>query len=852
LSEPLNIWARQPFESKGLSVDVIGLSVGNYVIESALAQGGMGQVFVARHPALGRTAAVKFLDGEMALHPEVARRFVDEARITASLRHPNIVDIFDFGDVDGHFYYVMELLEGSDLSGKLKAGRLSELETIDSLLQICSGLAAAHEAGVVHRDLKPQNIFVVAGDTLRLKIVDFGVAKLMTTSGEQTNYGQVLGTPAYMAPEQALGQIDRISEQSDLYALGAMAYEMLTGRPPFQHTAPMMLLVMHIHDLPKPLREVTPGLHRGLCELVERCLQKAPEDRPRSADALAEELRRLRVDVVARLAAGTLPSVLPAEVSPAAIEPGPPSARATLVGAGQDAISIRLEVPMPAVPTQRECLSSFAPSERPPEELAAALSPADKNVLGKLLARMKRRGDLPAFVQTVGEVNKKSDSESHYSATDLAHAITKDQALTVKLLQVVNSTYVNRFGGRVYTVQQAILILGFDKVRSIALSISVFSKIEASAHPERVADSAIHALVSGELARQIAELTRQVDPEQALVCAMFRNLGRHLVVVYLPDLFALTLEASARDKVSEAVAAERVLGISLRKIGIGVAERWHLPTRVIAAMAGGTLDPNAIWDEEDRLLGLSQFSNELSDLVATGAGPADAAMKKLLAKHQGVATFDDGALEALLGRVSESFRKRYASLLGKKVAGNRFLTSLLAHDAGSPPTPEAPPRAAVQSSADAERSGKGATVDLTAVLTQLGEKLKLTRLLALRKSPTGTELFVAAAVGEDAAGLKKAVTFPLGKATQDLFSKAYHSGRDLRVTDAFGPSRATQLPTAYFEALGSPCLVVLACTQPGAATTLVLCDMRTPAELPAAGELALLDELRLAVARARA
>ncbi|HEY5958148.1 MAG TPA: serine/threonine-protein kinase, partial [Polyangiaceae bacterium] len=280
---------------EGNAATVIGRRVGNYVVERTLAQGGMGSVFVARHPALGREAAVKFLGQDQEVPPEMTKRFLDEARITAALRHPNIVDIFDFGELDGRLYYVMELLEGRDLCSLMRARRrFSWGEVLDCLEQVCAGLAAAHAVGVVHRDLKPGNIFVVRGTPPRIKLMDFGVAKVMTTQAEQTRYGQIIGTPRYMSPEQALGQIDRISPQSDFYSLGVIAYEMLTGTAPFEHESPVMLLVMHVRDAIKPIDSVVEGIPQPFSRLIEACLSKDPEDRPESAQSILDSLAGLR------------------------------------------------------------------------------------------------------------------------------------------------------------------------------------------------------------------------------------------------------------------------------------------------------------------------------------------------------------------------------------------------------------------------------------------------------------------------------------------------------------------------------------------------------------------------------
>ncbi|HSU39917.1 MAG TPA: serine/threonine-protein kinase, partial [Polyangiaceae bacterium] len=271
----------------------IGRRIGNYVVDRPLARGGMGSVYVARHPHLGREVAVKFLAQEVSAEPELAARFLAEARVTASLNHPNIVEILDFGEVDGELYYAMELLRGKSLRAVMREkGRLSGAAMKPYVEQICWALDAAHRAGIVHRDLKPANVLVLEGEPLRLKLLDFGVAKTMSSGPAQTRAGQVLGTATHMAPEQALGDPGRVTPQSDLYSLGAIAYEMLTGLPVFHHESDMMLMVMHVRDAVRPIREHVPEVPSAVARLIEACLAKDPAARPAGARAVAEALAR--------------------------------------------------------------------------------------------------------------------------------------------------------------------------------------------------------------------------------------------------------------------------------------------------------------------------------------------------------------------------------------------------------------------------------------------------------------------------------------------------------------------------------------------------------------------------------
>jgi eukaryotic-like serine/threonine-protein kinase len=210
---------------------------GRYHVVALLGEGGMGQVYEVRHTSLDRGFAMKVLRRELARDPELSDRFIDEAKGTASIRHPNIVQITDFGRLDdGLPYFVMELLRGQTLGHVIKAGGpIPAGAAVRILEQIASALGAAHAAGIVHRDLKPENVFLVGGMTGGrasgdVRVVDFGAAKIVGSS-RVTRQGIVFGTPHYMSPEQASGQ--PVDHRADIYALGVIMYEMFTGRVPF-------------------------------------------------------------------------------------------------------------------------------------------------------------------------------------------------------------------------------------------------------------------------------------------------------------------------------------------------------------------------------------------------------------------------------------------------------------------------------------------------------------------------------------------------------------------------------------------------------------------------------------------
>ncbi|MDQ6716033.1 MAG: protein kinase [Actinomycetota bacterium] len=260
-----------------------GTTLGNrYLLTQRIASGGMGDVWKASDSILGREVAVKVMRPNAADEPTFADRFRDEARHTASLSHPNIATVYDYGEDGGAAYLVMELVDGQPLSQLIARGPFAPERTRAIIGQAALALAAAHEAGVVHRDVKPANILITSEG--RVKLTDFGIARATDSAGH-TRTGEVLGTPHYLSPEQALGR--GASGASDIYALGVVAHEMLTGSKPFDSGTAVATALSQVNDMPPSLPDsVPPDLRR----IIDSCLAKDPAERPASAAALAAAL----------------------------------------------------------------------------------------------------------------------------------------------------------------------------------------------------------------------------------------------------------------------------------------------------------------------------------------------------------------------------------------------------------------------------------------------------------------------------------------------------------------------------------------------------------------------------------
>jgi eukaryotic-like serine/threonine-protein kinase len=368
-----------------MSLEVGQLLDGKYRIERVIGAGGMGRVFEAKHEGLGTPVAVKCLLPHLARVPTLSDRFMREARVCARLSSQYVTRVTDVNQLaDGTPYLVMELLTGELLQQRLeRLGQLPQGEAVEIALQILSGLQEAHALGIVHRDLKPENVFLLApreGEAaghLSVKLLDFGIAKVKSSSEYQnwTKPGTAMGTPEYMAPEQAYSA-DQADERSDVYSVGVMLYEMLSGRLPAEGETPLEIANKIIAGVVTPLAVQKHDLPVALTELVTRAMSPKPEQRPESAQALAKALEPFRARATVEPARG---STRPGHASPAeAGKPqypypgsnppngsaGPVSAPSTTRGLG--ALGVGPSNPPPA----------WAPSKAPgPALVGASIAP---------------------------------------------------------------------------------------------------------------------------------------------------------------------------------------------------------------------------------------------------------------------------------------------------------------------------------------------------------------------------------------------------------------------------------------------------------------------------------------------
>jgi eukaryotic-like serine/threonine-protein kinase len=277
----------------------VAKELGQYLLRRSLGEGGMGSVYLAEHRFLRRPCAVKLIRAEQASNEVALARFEREVQSAAALTHPNSVQIYDYGrSEDGTFYFAMEFLPGVPLDKLVdEHGPLPPARAVHVLAQICGALGEAHHRGFVHRDLKPGNVMLCERGGVHdvAKLLDFGLVAAVATPEDRpdriTKTGMVVGTPAFMSPEQCMG-LERVTPASDIYSLGALGFFLLTGEPPFGERQPMQALMAHVNETPRLASDVNPAVPIALAQVIARCLAKKPEDRFPTVEAVQEALLR--------------------------------------------------------------------------------------------------------------------------------------------------------------------------------------------------------------------------------------------------------------------------------------------------------------------------------------------------------------------------------------------------------------------------------------------------------------------------------------------------------------------------------------------------------------------------------
>jgi serine/threonine protein kinase len=420
-----------------------GLKAGRYEIIGELGRGAMGVVYKATDPVIGRTVAVKTIklseEGTGLSRPELLTRFQTEARAAGLLTHPNIVVVFDAGEEDGLYYITMELVEGKSLQAHLDGGMAFALPRVLRIMeQTCSALQFAHERNVVHRDIKPANIMLTADDTV--KVTDFGTAKILQF-GTMQQTAHVMGTPSYMSPEQVKGRA--VDGRSDIFSLGVLLYEMVTGEKPFPGQNITTVIYKIVNEEPVPPRQIDPSIHPGISAVVMKALSKEPETRYQSCREMLEDLRNYR-----SIAPGASPDKTMVAGGMAGM--GAPNATLPLAGTGvgaQSARSFHPEDPMTVATTRSLNARASSPNQTPVvrrtgpiQPITLVEEPKKKSVIGSIFIALVLIGVIAYGVQKLRPViedarqinaaQKRADKDSAAAAAPTDAAANATPAAT--------------------------------------------------------------------------------------------------------------------------------------------------------------------------------------------------------------------------------------------------------------------------------------------------------------------------------------------------------------------------------------------------------------------------------------
>ncbi len=550
--------------------------IGRFEVRRELGRGAQSVVYLGFDPQLQREIAIKTLHFARP-DPLHNQSLLAEARAVGRMRHPGIVPIFEAGEEGGDLYLVFEYVPGKNLAEFLaQSGALPPVKAVSIMRPILDAVSHAHAQGIIHRDLKPSNILLDDDGTPR--VMDFGIAARLDSTGDEAE--QIIGTPAYMAPEYILNR--EISERSDVFSAGAIFFEMLVGQRAFVGDS-LQAVLKRITSVDLTLPDGT-----GVDDRLRPILLKA----------VARD-RALRFQTAAQFA---------------------------------------------------EALDNYL---EPEDDLPATGS--RQSTIDFLLRRMRHKSDFPALSESVTAINRIANSETE-SIDKLSNTILKDFALTNKLLRLVNSAYFRPAGGgSISTVSRAVVVLGFEAVRNIAITVLLFEHLQNKGNANQLKEDFLRANLAGVLSKDIGAAAQMRDLEQSFICSLFHSLGRLLSQYYFPEESDEIRRIIAQKTCSEELAARQVLGISFEELGVAIARQWGFPPLIVSTIRGLPAGPvRTPVQQEDRLRVLAGFSNELCDVIAQATPEArDRELKRTMARYAEAVALDQTEILRTVQRAVE-------------------------------------------------------------------------------------------------------------------------------------------------------------------------------------------------------
>ena len=748
-------------------------AIGRFEIIRMLGKGVQGSVYLAHDPHLQREVAIKAISAGAA--PEKIRHLLQEARVVSRFSHPNIVTLFDAIEHDGAHYLVLEYVDGVTLAELLTGeGRLDEPRALKIAIQIADGLAYAHAKQVIHRDIKPANIMIDRNGAAR--IMDFGIA---TSTGDADPAHTIHGTPCYMAPERHTQK--SASETGDVFSLGMVLYEMLTGRAAVSGASVFEVMHKIANEPFAPPSQVNPGIDEQLDHLVLKALHKNNAERYASAAAIKQALE-----------------------------------------------------------------DYLDPSTQ--EEPAAE---AGTSACEFLLRRMRHKSNFPALSQSIGAINRVA-ADSDESIQALSAVLLKDFALTNKVLRLVNSTNYGQFGGTISTISRAVMILGFDTVRNLAVTLILFEHLQNKAQASRLKEEMLAAYFTGIAARHVAKKCGVPDNEEGFICGVFQHLGRLLATYYFYDESAQIAKLMQQGESAEK-AARAVLGVSHEELGIQIAQYWHLPEKIVTSMQRvspqDTRKPN---NSADKLKLVANLAAALGRVAADTAPERQAAELDELSRGLGAslhldkkefaAVVEDTTTEFLAesgsfvseagkSQVLRSIKQWAGSIAGDAAAGHGQADGAteLAGGAGTDTIDGLVNSTATIAAYTPAIDAANRSVTLTAgiqditntlvgdynlndvlriILETMYRGMGFSQVLLCTCDPRQKQLKARFGFGARAESSVKHFSVPLGHA-QDVFQLALEKNVDLFIADTRAENIASRIPAWYREKINAQTFLLL-------------------------------------------
>ncbi len=728
--------------------------IDRFIIQDTLGKGAQGIVYLAKDPSLDRQVAIKAVSLRQDFRQQqTVDNLLNEARTVSQLQHPNIVSIYDVGSFQLKPYLVLEYIEGESLLSRLRQ-QIPLQQALRIMRDVLSGVAAAHDEGIIHCDLKPANIMITTQD--QAKVADFGLALL--ANSQQIYDKHLAGTPQYMAPEY----IETYKHQtvSDVFSLGLIFYQLLTGQMAVDGDDVYQLLNAIANSPIKPPSKINKDIDERLDALILKALEKDTQNRYQTGGEMLAALENYL--------------------------------------ALSDAINLQ---------DDSDATVQF------------------------LLRRMNHKKDFPAFSQTINIINRASSSETE-SLSTVSNAILKDISLTNKVLRVVNSAYYNRSGGKISTISRAVVMLGINPVKSLAVSLMLFEHLQNKSQAHQLKEDAVTSLFSAILANDLAISSDVKEHEEAFLCALLQQLGKLLVRFYLHEESQAIDKQIEQNHIQESTAALKVLGTSYHKLGMAVAKEWGFPEQIIQSMK--PVDKEQLSDKSnkptDKLQIIANFSNELSQILKQPREQQEAAIKKITNEYGKVLKVDEKKVPAQIKKSQKELTK-FAKLISFNLSKSHFYQQLTADDEESTEDDAETPSIGLDvaenihvlnedTSASPQQTSEKALTDgiqditntltgdytinqvMQMIMETIYRSLSGSRVLLGLRNKANNTIEGKYGYGENIDELKRHFIIPLAYQA-DVFHIAFKNNVDIKIDDSKDEKITEKIPGWYHRKIGS-------------------------------------------------